>query len=302
MNQGQPDAISVAAFAVAPVVRALPQRLLARHVQRAMGAVKRHDVLAQRAWGVRGGEVYGPEGVRRHAGEGGQPVHVLFQRELHLHGAKAAECAGDAVVGVGQPRLHAHGAVLVGAGGVLDRRVQDFGAVRGVGARVGKDVDLLERQAPPRVDAGAHADAHGVALDAQVHRLRPREVQAHGPLRLPGQQRCDGLNRQLVLAAVRPADGRAQRLKLVGGQAQHVCNNLPFARGVVTTKEQTQPAAAVGFGHAAFCFQVRVHLARRVVGVLQHMGAGGFGGGHIAAPVIDTVQQVAAGVDVGVAR
>lgn len=112
--------------------------------------------------------------------------------------------AGDAVVGVGQPRLHAHGAVLVGAGGVLDRRVQDFGAVRGVGARVGKDVDLLERQAPPRVDAGAHADAHGVALDAQVHRLRPREVQAHGPLRLPGQQRCDGLNRQLVLAAVRP--------------------------------------------------------------------------------------------------
>ena len=265
-----------------------------------MRAVKRHDVLAQRAWCIGRGEVHGTKGVRRHAGKGGQPVHVLFQRELDLHGAKAAECAGDAVVGVGQPRLDAHGAVLVGAGGVLDRGVQDFGSVRGVGARVGKDVDLLERQAPPRVDAGAHADAHGVALDAQVHRLRPREVQAHGPLRLPGQERRNGLDRQFVLAAVRPADGRAHRLNLVGGQAQHVCNNLPFARRVVAAKEQAQAAVAVGFGHAAFGFQVRVHLARRVVSVLQHVGAGGFGGGHFAAPVIDTVQQVAAGVDVGV--
>jgi len=168
-----------------------------------------------------------------------------------------------------------------------------------IGAGVGQDFHAVMREPSLRIAAAVHADAHGVALHAEVAGLRASQVQAHAAAGLPGQQRGNRLHREFILAAIRAAHGRAQAVHALRRQRQHRRNDLAFPLRVVVGKEQPQAALAIAFRHAAFGLEKGMHLARGLVAGADAMHRGRIGGAGVAKPVVVRMQQIAARMQFG---
>ncbi len=236
MDQREAHAVQMTAVRAGPAMRPAPQRLLAGDIECALGAVKRHDMLAERAGCFGSGEIEGAKCVSRHADHCSQSVHLLLKCKLHLHGTEAAKRTGDAVVRIGQPGAEVQCQIPVGAGGMFESGIQHLGAMRGIGPGVCHYLHLVVGKPPLCIAAGLHVDLHGMSLDTQIHRLWTCQVQPHWALRPPGQQGRNRLNRQLVLTAIGAAHGRAHGMHSVVRQAQHVGDDLLVPRGVVAAE------------------------------------------------------------------
>ena len=61
---------------------------------------------------------------------------------------------------------------------MLERRLQDAGAQRRIGAALGEQIDLLRDQMPGAIATRPHANAHRIAQPGGNHRFGAIELQA----------------------------------------------------------------------------------------------------------------------------
>ncbi|MPL96699.1 hypothetical protein SDC9_42881 [bioreactor metagenome] len=256
----------------------------------------RRDFLAKEARRARPAQVAAPDLDRVEPAPRREPVDLAFDRIAHLVRAKAAEGAAGAVVGIGEPATGADVRDPIGAGGVFHRGFQHAGRQRGIGAAVGQRLDLLRHQPPLGVAAGAHADPERVALGAGKHAFGAAQMQAHRSARLQREKRQRRLHRQLVLAAEGAAGRRGDDADLVLGQGEDAGKLHPVARAMLAARADDH-ALALGRGPAPLRLHETVHLARRDIGVLDHMHRGGKARGEVAAAQPDLGHQIARGMD-----
>jgi len=222
-----------------------------------------------------------------HAQRLGQLVHLALGGEGALRAAKAAERAAGDVVG-------GHGvAVDVGVGddiGAGDHQVgvaQHFGAGIGVGAAVEDKFGFDGSQFAVAGCAPSRLHPPFVALVVADDALRARPDDAHRSfdaalVQAHGGQAKDDLQRHVLAAAERPADGRVDDAHPVDGQPQRVGDLLLVFVRPLAADLHRDAAFLVDVADAGFGLEVGVLLVGQVVFALDDDLGRGPAGGHVA--------------------
>ncbi len=237
-----------------------------------------------------------PECEWIHAQPRGELVNLRLDGEGDLRRPRSAHAAGGRVVREHHAAVELDVRPAVGSGRRGEGLDHEPGPEGGVGAGVGKHVDLEGRQVTVAGGAAANADPVGMPLRGGHEGLGAAVDDPDRPARPVGGQRHQALARDVRLPAERPAADRRNDPDPFDRQAQRPRDLGPVVVGVLRGRPHDE-RVAVPVGNGGLRLEIGVLVPRGRVRVLDHDIGVGEPIGDVARPQPVLGQQVPTGID-----